>query len=66
MKAAQVYEVFHPVRDQISDEVFTPIVPSPEETGYRNKLEFSWGKYISEKEGIHDDYRFGFSCTGAI
>jgi len=23
-------------------------------------VEFSWGKYISEKEGIHDTFRFGF------
>jgi 23S rRNA (uracil1939-C5)-methyltransferase len=30
--------------------VFHDIVPSPEIYGYRNKVEFSWGKYISEKE----------------
>lgn len=40
--------------------VFHPIVSSPEIYGYRNKVEFSWGKYISEKEGIHDTFRFGF------
>jgi 23S rRNA (uracil1939-C5)-methyltransferase len=27
---------------------------------YRNKVEFSWGKYISDREQIHDEYRFGF------
>ncbi len=40
--------------------VFHPIVPSPEIYGYRNKVEFSWGKYISFKEDIHDNFRFGF------
>ncbi len=39
---------------------FHSIVPSPEIYGYRNKVEFSWGKYISEKEGVHDTFRFGF------
>lgn len=43
---------------------FHPIVPSPEIYGYRNKVEFSFGKYISEKEGIHDDFRFGFHAQG--
>lgn len=44
--------------------MFHPIVPSPEIYGYRNKVEFSFGKYISEKEGIHDDFRFGFHAQG--
>ncbi len=43
---------------------FHPIVPSPEIYGYRNKVEFSWGKYISDREGIHDDFRFGFHAQG--
>lgn len=37
---------------------------SPETVGYRNKVEFSWGKYISAKEGIHDEFRFGFHKQG--
>lgn len=44
--------------------IFHPIVASPEIYGYRNKVEFSFGKYISEKEGIHDDFRFGFHAQG--
>lgn len=40
------------------------IVASPEIYGYRNKLEFSFGKYISAKEGIHDEFRFGFHKQG--
>lgn len=27
-------------------------------------MEFSWGKYISEREGVHDEYRFGFHASG--
>jgi tRNA/tmRNA/rRNA uracil-C5-methylase (TrmA/RlmC/RlmD family) len=43
---------------------FHPIIPSPEIYGYRNKVEFSWGKYISARENIHDDFRFGFHAQG--
>ena len=39
---------------------FHPIIASPLSEHYRNKVEFSWGTYISEREGIHDEYRFGF------
>lgn len=44
--------------------MFHPIVESPEIYGYRNKVEFSWGKYISEKEKIRDEFRFGFHAQG--
>lgn len=44
--------------------IFHPIVPSPEIYGYRNKVEFSWGKYISFKEDIRDEFRFGFHAQG--
>lgn len=27
-------------------------------------MEFSWGKYISAREGIHDEFRFGFHAQG--
>ncbi|MDD2891430.1 MAG: 23S rRNA (uracil(1939)-C(5))-methyltransferase RlmD [Candidatus Gracilibacteria bacterium] len=65
IKEEQVREAFHYVEKywQESPEktpVFHPIVASPEIYGYRNKVEFSWGKYISEKEGVYDTFRFGF------
>ncbi len=41
-----------------------PIIASPESEHYRNKVEFSWGKYISEREWVHDEYRFGFHVQG--
>ena len=68
IKEAQIAECFGQMRSTIEDHrpVFHPIVPSPETEGYRNKLEFSFGKYISAKEEIHDDFRFGFHASGAF
>ena len=48
----------------MKDTVWHPIVASPEIYGYRNKLEFSFGKYISKKEEVHDEFRFGFHKQG--
>lgn len=48
----------------LDQTVFHPIVASPEIYGYRNKVEFSFGKYISAKEQIHDEFRFGFHKQG--
>jgi len=41
-----------------------PIIPSPLQTGYRNKIEFSFGKYISAREDIHTDWNLGFHKQG--
>lgn len=64
IKEQQITESFHSLRDETGDTSWHPIIPSPESEHYRNKVEFSWGKYISEREGIHDDYRFGFHVQG--
>lgn len=66
IKDEQVKECFSGLasRGLVSPEVWHPIVASPEIYGYRNKLEFSFGKYISAKEEIHDDFRFGFHKQG--
>ena len=47
-----------------SSVIWHPIIASPESEQYRNKVEFSWGKYISDREWIHDEYRFGFHVQG--
>lgn len=60
IKQVQIHEAFHPLRDITSTTQFHPIIQSPESEHYRNKVEFSWGKYISDREGVHDEYRFGF------
>jgi 23S rRNA (uracil1939-C5)-methyltransferase len=59
-KSDQVREAFKPLGDKVTEEVFRSIVACERTEGYRNKVEFSYGKYISAKEGIHEDYRFGF------
>lgn len=41
-----------------------PIVPSPLQTGYRNKIEFSFGKYISDRQNIHTDRNMWFHKQG--
>lgn len=67
IKEEQIREAFHPLFPLSSSwekgeniPNFHPIIASPETEGYRNKVEFSWGKYISGREGIHEEYRFGF------
>lgn len=60
IKEEQVKEAFNYLKEFVFDTKFHPIVASPEIYGYRNKVEFSWWKYISDKEWIHDDFRFGF------
>lgn len=66
IKDEQVKECFSGLanRGLIRTTVWHPIVASPEIYGYRNKLEFSFGKYISAKEEIHDEFRFGFHKQG--
>jgi 23S rRNA (uracil1939-C5)-methyltransferase len=50
IKETQIHEAFHHLKEYIEDTMFHPITPSPESIRYRNKVEFSWGKYISERE----------------
>lgn len=76
IKEQQIAEAFYPILKKLSEHGFLPaqewqeqpefhpIVPSPESEHYRNKVEFSWGKYISAKEDIHEEYRFGFHVQG--
>lgn len=66
IKNKQVKECFSGLasRGLTSSAVWHRIVASPEIYGYRNKLEFSFGKYISAKEEIHDEFRFGFHKQG--
>jgi len=49
IKADQVREAFHTLEGALQDTTFHPIVPAPLTEHYRNKVEFSWGKYISAR-----------------
>lgn len=64
IKQQQIHEAFYQIKDAVSATEFHPIIASPESEHYRNKVEFSWGKYISAREDIHDEYRFGFHVQG--
>ncbi len=64
IKEQQMREVFTHHPEMVEGVAWHPIVASPEVYGYRNKVEFSWWKYISAREGVHDDYRFGFHESG--
>lgn len=64
IKEEQVSEAFYHLRDYTTETNFHPIVASPEIYGYRNKVEFSWWKYISARENIHDEFRFWFHKQG--
>lgn len=64
IKSGQIEEAFYNILKFLEGNearpIFHSIIPSPEIYGYRNKVEFSWGKYISAREGVHDEFRFGF------
>lgn len=66
IKENQIREALHSLKNFTEKTTFHDIVPSVESEHYRNKVEFSWGKYISAKEQIHDEYRFGFHLPGAF
>ncbi len=64
IKEQQIREVFVHTPEMVVGVSWHPIKASPEVYGYRNKVEFSWGKYISDREGVNDTYRFGFHESG--
>ena len=64
IKDEQIHEAFRHLSYSTDDVEWRKIVPSPQTEGYRNKLEFSWWKYISDREGVYDTFRFGFHVQG--
>lgn len=50
IKSDQVREAFHYLQDFTRQTTWHPMIASPEIYGYRNKVEFSFGKYISARE----------------
>jgi 23S rRNA (uracil1939-C5)-methyltransferase len=64
IKEQQITEAFHSLKTETIGTDWHTIIRSPDSEHYRNKVEFSWGKYISEREGMHDEYRFGFHVQG--
>ncbi|MBX9808776.1 23S rRNA (uracil(1939)-C(5))-methyltransferase RlmD [Candidatus Gracilibacteria bacterium] len=64
IKEQQITEAFHFLKNETVDTSWHQIIRSPDSEHYRNKVEFSWGKYISDRENIRDEYRFGFHVQG--
>lgn len=64
IKQQQVREAFHHLKEAVAGTVFHPIIASPKTEGYRNKVEFSFGVYFSDAEGVRDTFRFGFHKQG--
>ncbi len=60
IKENQVKESLNNLNNELKETNFLPIIDSPQIYWYRNKIEFSFWKYISDKEKIYDDFRFWF------
>lgn len=64
IKFGQVEESLFHVKKLQNDFVLHPIVPSPLVDNYRNKIEFSFGKFISQKFEKNDHFNVGFHKQG--
>ncbi len=64
IKQSQIEESMFRLKKYQEDINFLDIVPAPEQFGYRNKIEFSFGKYISHKENVFQDFNVGFHKRG--
>lgn len=65
IKHEQIEEALHTIKKNIQDDFeFMPINPSPTVWGYRNKMEYSFGNYISFKEGVEKRNLLGFHKQG--
>ena len=60
IKQSQVEEALFHVKKYQENINFLDIIPAPEQFGYRNKIEFSFGKYISHRDDIHQNFNVGF------
>jgi tRNA/tmRNA/rRNA uracil-C5-methylase (TrmA/RlmC/RlmD family) len=56
IKQAQIEESFFRIKNIQPEINFLPIVRAPDQFGYRNKIEFSFGKYISHRDDIREDF----------
>ncbi len=60
IKSDLVKEAFFPILKLQNNIVFDDIVASPLVDWYRNKVEFSFGKYISHRDDIFEDFNVWF------
>lgn len=64
IKQTQIEESFFHIRKYQEHIDFLPIIGAPDIFGYRNKIEFSFGKYISHREEKFEDFNIGFHARG--
>ena len=64
IKQTQIEESFFHIQTLQKDIPFLPIIPAKDQFWYRNKIEFSFGKYISHKEEVFEDFNVGFHKRG--
>ncbi|MDA9128856.1 23S rRNA (uracil(1939)-C(5))-methyltransferase RlmD [Candidatus Gracilibacteria bacterium] len=64
IKQTQIEESMFHLRKHQPEINFLDIIPAPKQFGYRNKIEFSFGKYISHREEIFEDFNVGFHKRG--
>jgi 23S rRNA (uracil1939-C5)-methyltransferase len=64
IKQEQVEEALHNLKKLQSEINFLPIEGSPTIDAYRNKVEFSYGKFLSKKLDIEQHFNVGFHKQG--
>ena len=64
IKQKQIEESFFHLKKYQENIDFLPIIAAPETFWYRNKIEFSFGKYISHRESIFQEFNVGFHKQG--
>ena len=66
IKQNQVEESFFHLKKYQENFNFQDIIPSPLVDWYRNKVEFSFGKYISHKEDVMEHFNVWFHKQGSF
>lgn len=64
IKQTQIEESMFHLKKYQEDINFLPIIPTPSQFGYRNKIEFSFGKYISHRDDIAEHFNVWFHKRG--
>ena len=64
IKQEQVKEAFNVIEKKFWTQNFLEIEASPIEDSYRNKVEFSFWKYLSNSENIEEHFNVGFHKQG--
>ncbi len=64
IKQAQIEESMFHIKKYQEKINFLPIIAAPDQFAYRNKIEFSFGKYISHRDDIRQEFNVWFHKRG--